>query len=111
MTRFAKHKFRNTPTVVNGRRYDAKAEARYAQYLTHQQGLGVVVGFLEQVPFRFPDGTKYVADFLAFLADGSVELSDIKGVETEVFKIKKRLMAHHYPWVPLRIIPASKVPK
>ena len=104
-------KFGNKPTTVNGRRYDSKAEARYAGHLATLRDAGHVLGWLEQVPFRFPCGTRYVADFLVYYEDGRCQLIDVKGVATPEFKIKQRMMATHYPWIPLVIVPAKAVPK
>ena len=104
-------KFGNKPTTVAGRRYDSKAEARYAVHLGTLRDAGMVLGWLEQVPFRFPCGTKYVADMMVFYTDGTCQLVDVKGVETPAFKIKARMMAAHYPWMPLIIVPAKAVPR
>lgn len=105
----ARHKYRAVAVTVGGRRYASKAEGRYAMQLAWQRDAGMVVGWLEQVPFRFPCGTKYVADFLVFRADGTCELVEIKGMETAAWKIKERMMAQHYPWIPLRVIRAKDV--
>jgi len=106
----ARHKYGAVRTTANGRVYASKAEARYATMLGREQAAGVVVGWIEQVPFRLPCGTKYVADFLIFYADGSAILVDVKGVETAAFKIKQRMMAAHFPWIPLVVVPAKSVP-
>lgn len=92
-----RHKFNAKPTTVNGRRYDSKAEARYAQALEMRRRAGEVVMYLEQVPIRLPGGTVYRCDFVEFLADGTVRFVDVKGVETDVFKVKKREIEALYP--------------
>lgn len=95
--RRVRHKYNAKPTMRGGRRYDSKAEARYAQSLELRQREGEVVFFLEQVPLRLPGGTKYVVDFLIFEASGEVRFVDVKGFETEAFKIKKREVEALYP--------------
>ena len=52
---------------------------------------------LLQVPFHLPGGTIYRADFMEFWDDGEVRIVDVKGVETEAFKIKKREVEAIYP--------------
>lgn len=50
-------------------------------------------------------GISYVADFQVTRLDGTVFYVDIKGCETQVFKLKHRLMCHMYPDVVLHIVP------
>lgn len=92
-----RHKFNAKPTVRNGVRYASKAEARYAAALENRKRAGEVLFALEQVPIRLPGGTKYVVDFLVFEADGTVRFVDVKGYETETFRIKKREIEALYP--------------
>lgn len=92
-----RHKYGAKPTTVNGRRYDSKAEARYAQALEMRRRAGEVVMYLEQVPIRLPGGTTYRCDFVVFEASGEVRFVDVKGYETETFRIKKREIEALYP--------------
>jgi len=41
-----------------------------------------------------------------FYADGRCEAIDIKGIETDAFKIKQKMMQHEYPWMPLMVMQA-----
>jgi hypothetical protein len=93
-----RHKFNARPTVRNGVRYASKAEARYAAALENRKRAGEVLFALEQVPIRLPGGTKYVVDFLVFEASGDVRFIDVKGVQTDAFKIKKREIEALYPF-------------
>lgn len=88
-------------TEYNGRVYDSKAEAAYREHLDGQQD---VTGVLEQVPFRLPGGTIYRADFLVFWRDGTATVDDVKGMETDVFKVKWREVKAAYPWMTFRTI-------
>lgn len=90
-------KYGAKPTEVDGIRFDSKAEAAYYKRLKLRVESGEVLFFLRQAPFHLPGKTKYVVDFLEFLTDGSVRVVDVKGVETEVFKIKKRQVEALYP--------------
>lgn len=92
-----KHKYHNTPTKAAGRTYDSKAEARFAARLRMLQAAGEVVMFLEQTPLRLPGGTRYVVDFVVFYRDGTVAWIDVKGHQTETFKVKKREIEAIYP--------------
>ena len=93
------NKFHNHPTTVDGIRFDSKKEARYYEQLLIRKKTGEVDYFLMQVPIRLPGGTKYVVDFLVFFTDPATppEYVDAKGRETQVFRLKKREVEHHYP--------------
>lgn len=93
-----RHKFNAKRTKVGERTYASKAEARYAVALEHRKRAGEVLFALEQVPIRLPGGTKYVVDFLVFEASGDVRFIDVKGVQTDAFKIKKREIEALYPF-------------
>ncbi|WP_258090801.1 DUF1064 domain-containing protein [Serratia liquefaciens] len=90
-------KYGNKKTVVDGFTFDSKKEASYYGLLKVKQRAGDVVMILRQVPFHLPGGVKYVADFIVFYADGIVEVIDVKGVRTAEYRIKKKLVEHHYP--------------
>jgi len=102
--RRARHKFGAKPVKVDGFHYSSQLEARHGAHLTTLRDSGAVLGFLRQVPFHFPDGTRYVCDFLVFWEDGRCTFEECKGRETEQWKIKERLLAYHFPWVELSII-------
>lgn len=91
-------KYKNQPTVVNGERFDSKAEAAYSRYLValRQQGELVPPYFLRQVPFHLPGGVIYRLDFLEFYPGGEVELVDIKGFMTPTSKLKLKQVEDLY---------------
>lgn len=93
------NKYHNNPTTVDGIRFDSKKEARYYEQLKIRIATGEVSYFLMQVPLRLPGGSKYVVDFLVFFDDPATppEYVDVKGVLTQVFKVKKREVEHTYP--------------
>ncbi len=94
---YQKHKFHATPTERDGIRFDSKLEARYYQELKIRQRSGEILFFLRQVPIHLPGGTIYRVDFQEFHADGTVHFVDVKGMETQEFKIKKREVEAIYP--------------
>ena len=98
------NKYGAVPTEYGGRRYHSKREADYAADLDVRQLRGEITGYLVQVPFWLTGGVKYVADFLVVYPDGRLRLIDVKGVETDVFRIKQRLMAAEYAWLKLEVV-------
>lgn len=99
-----RHKFGAIRTTLGERTYASKAEARYAQQLHARKAAGEILGWLEQVPMHLPGATKYVLDFLVFTTDGEVHAIEVKGHETPAYKIKSRLVAEAYPWMPVEVV-------
>jgi len=92
-----RHKFHAQPTECDGIKFASKAEAKYYTQLKLRQRAGEVVFFLRQVPIHLPGEVRYVMDFMIFEASGEVRMVDVKGVETESFKAKKRMVEALYP--------------
>ena len=90
-------KYAAQPTEVDGIRFDSKAEARYYLQLKARVAAGEIRYFLRQVAIYLPGKTRYVVDFLEFWADGQVRYVDVKGVETQMFRLKKRQVEELYP--------------
>jgi hypothetical protein len=90
-------KYGAVPTVVDGIRFDSKREARYYEQLKLRVVSGEVRYFLRQVPIHLPGGTRLVIDFLEFHASGEARYVDVKGRETDAFKIKRREVQAAYP--------------
>ena len=78
-------------------RFDSKAEARRYDQLLLAKDAGEVLFFLRQVPFHLPGSVKLVVDFVIFWSEGHVTFEDVKGVETEQFKAKRRMVETLYP--------------
>jgi hypothetical protein len=106
-------KYRNVITYVDGHKFDSKTEARRYQQLILLQRAGRISGlelqplFELQAKFRGADGKMvraitYIADF-QYLENGRVVVEDVKGKQTDVFKIKKKLFLEMYPHLDLRI--------
>lgn len=92
-----RNKYAAQPTEVDGIRFDSKAEARYYQQLKALVAAGEVAYFLRQVPLHLPGKTRYVVDFLEVWADGRIRFVDVKGIETAMFRMKKRQVEELYP--------------
>ena len=109
------NKYHAVKTEVDGIKFDSRAEAtRYCELKLMQKAkkiksLKLQPKYILQEAFAC-NGKKiraitYTADFSYF--ECSTEKSvveDVKGLETEVFKIKKKLFLHQFPWLDLRII-------
>lgn len=91
-----KSKYSAVRTVVDGIPFDSKKEARYYEQLKQRKAAGEVLYFLMQVPFRLPGGVRYVIDFMEVHADGRIHWVDVKGVETPLFKMKKKQVEELY---------------
>lgn len=89
-------KYRAIPTLVDGIRFASKAEAARYTELKQLQADGQIQWFIRQPSFDLPAGLRYVADFLIRWTDGSVSVEDVKGVETDVFKMKRKLFEAQY---------------
>lgn len=77
--------------------FASKAEAEAYSKLKHLQETGEVTSLELQPAFSFPPGFKYIADFRVTYSDGRVVVIDVKGVETEVFKLKLKCFKYYYP--------------
>jgi hypothetical protein len=91
-------KYRNQPVVIDGRRYDSKREAAYCESLIQLEKAGKIGGleFQKRFPLLGPKGElicTYVADAVFWDHEQDrFRVIDVKGVETQVFRLKKRLM-------------------
>ena len=92
-----KHKFHAKPVQEDGHHFPSKLEWKLYNQLLLQQKAGEVLFFLRQVPFHLPGGVKYVLDFLVFYTNGEVKALDAKGMETDTFTLKKKMVEDLYP--------------
>ena len=105
-----KSRYTTYKPVVDGIQFDSMMEARYYLFLLEGKRQGKIKEFKMQVPFvlqpKFKKDGKtvraieYVADFVI----DSSTVVDVKGVETEVFKLKAKLFNYIYPGLKLRIL-------
>lgn len=90
-------KYNAKKTKVDGITFASKAEANRYLDLKLLQKAGEIQWFIRQAPFDLPGNIKYICDFLVVEKDGSITIEDVKGVETQVFKLKKKLFEEAYP--------------
>lgn len=104
---FSQSKYGNRRTEVDGIRFDSRKEANRWHELKLMEKAGEISGLQRQVPFvLIPEqraggkvverACKYIADFVYYLPIpfGGLEMvvEDAKGVKTDTYKIKKKLM-------------------
>lgn len=98
-------KYKNKKVVIEGIEFDSKKEAKRYQELKLMQRAGIITDLKMQVPYTlipaFNLGKKryrcmiYLADFV-YKENGKEVVEDTKGFRTDVYKIKKKLMAYIY---------------
>jgi hypothetical protein len=94
------NKYRNKIVVYEGIKFRSIHECNYYKQLQLQmhsiQPEHKVVDIKRQVPYHLCVGDqkicRYDLDFLVTYADGHVEWVDAKGVRTELYKVKAKLM-------------------
>lgn len=95
-----KSKMGNTAVTIDKIKFHSKKEAAYYEDLKLRLRSRDIKTFARQVTFVLNDAAnghkpvEYVADFVVWNNDGSVEIIDVKASEafkTDVYKLKKRL--------------------
>ena len=96
-----RHKYGAIATTVDGIRFASKKEAQRYSFLKSLERADRLRN-LELQP-KFPcvvNGKKiytYIADFKYTDEDGNEVIEDVKGVETAIFRLKKKLVESLYP--------------
>lgn len=103
---------------VDGITFDSTMEANYYEYLKAEQAKGKILYFKLQPEYQLLDGyekygrkirgIKYIADFLVVYADDTELVIDVKGRETDDFKLKRKLFDAKYPDLTLKLITYNK---
>lgn len=99
----SKTKYCNRRPKVDGILFDSQLEAdKYGEFKL-QLKTGEIAGFCLQPIFVLQEGfagthpITYRADFVIFRVDGTFEILDMKGMETEVFKLKYKQFKAKFP--------------
>lgn len=101
-----KNKYGNIKVVVDNITFDSKKEVSFYKELKLRKAIGDIIDFALKPKFELMagftnyNGTKvrsinYIADFVIY-HDGKTEIVDVKGVKTEVFNIKWKLLQYKY---------------
>lgn len=107
------NKYRNKKVILDDYVFDSSAEAKRYKELKILLKVGEIKEltlqphFLLQESFRKNGKTyrkiEYIADF-QYIENGKVIVEDVKGMQTDVFKLKHKLFEKKYPELELRII-------
>lgn len=100
------NKYSNKKTIVEGITFDSKREAsRYCE-LKLLERAKEIKDLRLQVVFVLCAGIKYIADFTYWEVKNPEKLivEDVKGVKTDVYKLKKKLLLYKYHTIDFREI-------
>lgn len=95
------NKYRNIKEKVDGITFASRKEARRYKELVIMEKAKAIQDLKLQVTFplvkksKYGREIKYIADFV-YYEDGKMVVEDTKGYRTDVYKLKKRLMAELY---------------
>ena len=115
MTRWGSYnKYANTRVTIDGHTFDSKMESQRYIQLKLLLKAGEIRHLLLQPQFELQPGftTKqgkrirplsYVADF-QYVEGKTVVVEDVKGFQTEAFKLKAKLFQYRYPQYEFRLI-------
>lgn len=102
------NKFKAIRTTVDGITFASKREAKYYADLKVLESNNKIRQLELQPRFKcVVDGRKictYVADFAFRENDGQYRVWDVKGVETPVFKLKRKLVEALFPYVRIEVV-------
>lgn len=106
-------KYRNKKIVVDNIKFDSNLEATRYKELKLLERVGTITDLELQPRFLLQDSFKkngrtfrkieYVADF-KYIENGKTIVEDVKGLQTDVFKLKHKLFEKRYPELELKII-------
>lgn len=112
---FRASKYNAKKVEIDGIKFDSKAEGEYYLHLKQQVAERQILGFERQKRMLLQEGFNvegvegkirpifYVVDFIVTENDGTVTYIDVKGVETDVFKLKKKLFMKRYNTALLKV--------
>jgi hypothetical protein len=93
-----RQKYNAVPTVVDGIRFDSKAEARFYEELKLLRHAGEISYFLMQTPVHLPGNGKLEVDFMIVHSNGRIQYVDVKGKATKEWLAKRRVAEAIYPF-------------
>lgn len=107
------NKYRNKKVIVEDYVFDSIEESRRYKELKLLLRAGQISNLELQPHFILQDSFKkngktyrkieYIADF-KYIENGKIIVEDVKGMQTDVFKLKHKLFEKKYPDLELRII-------
>lgn len=107
------NKYRNKKVIVEDYVFDSLQESKRYKELKLLLRAGQISNLELQPHFLLQDSFKkngktyrkieYIADF-KYIENGKTIVEDVKGIQTDVFKLKHKLFEKKYPDLELRII-------
>lgn len=98
-------KYRAKKTEIDGIKFDSKKEAKRYITLRELERKGNIEKLMLQPRFLLQEGFRkngkayrkieYVADFM-YQQDGKLIVEDVKGIKTDVYKLKQKLFEKKY---------------
>jgi hypothetical protein len=89
---------------LDGYKFDSlKERQRYIDLMLMEQA-GLIQRFVVHPKFELYAGIKYIGDFMVYGNNDKKWVEDVKGYETDVFKIKAKLFREKYPDIELRMV-------
>lgn len=111
-------KYGSKKVTLDGITFDSKIESKYYGQLKWLEANKQILFYRIQPRYLLQEAFKkdeknfrkieYIADFEVHHLDGSIEVIDVKGMETEAFKIKRKLFEYKYPHK-LSLVTYSKI--
>ncbi|ACQ53698.1 DUF1064 domain-containing protein [Clostridium botulinum] len=103
--------------VIDGITFDSKDEGRYYLYLKELKAKEKILNFERQPKYELQPSFKkygkthraitYAPDFLIYHLDGSEELIDVKGTETQQGNMRRKMFDYKYPELKLTWVARS----
>lgn len=100
-------KYGNRKVELDGLTFDSVAESKYYLQLKWLETNKQINFFRCQPRYRLQDGFEkegkkyrpidYIADFEIHHLDGSIQVVDVKGALTDVFRLKQKMFEKKYP--------------
>lgn len=104
--RGSRSKYHNKKMEIDGHRFDSIKEAMHYKELKARLDAGEISDLMLQPKFELQEGFRYdgkaeraiyyVADFM-YREDGKTIVVDVKGMKTDVYKIKRKLFLYKFP--------------
>ena len=100
-------KYNNDWITADGIRFQSKDEARYYELLKEKRAAGLIQNYELQPQYILQPSFKrfgktvraitYTADFLVYHKDGTTEIIDIKGMETQQGIMRRKMFWYVFP--------------
>jgi len=98
---YTKNKYKAVKQTYNGYSYDSKLEAEHAMNLDFLLKAGIVTQWERQIKISLDINdihiANYFCDFKVWFDDGRIEYHEVKGLETDLFKLKWKMSKALYP--------------